>query len=248
MYKFDEKARNINCTACGNDTCLEMAVAIFNGDNVPFNCLDYTRGAVMAQSTKNNEINEMMKEIELLSEQRLKDATNIQNHFSLLKISVNEIAKANEESATSLNTMSNQVLRTLETSIVLRDSVTQMKSKLDDFSIASSQIVDIASQTNLLSLNAAIEAARAGEHGRTFSVVAQEVKKLAEQSSVVVLSTVNDEQAMLTLITMIFDVSVALEQEMNNMNDGVAQILASVQELSAKSQEILASVEEFGAK
>lgn len=248
MYKFDEKARNINCTACGNNTCLEMAVAIFNGDNVPFNCLDYTRGAVMAQSMKNNEINEMMKEIELLSEQRLKDATNIQNHFSLLKISINEIAKANEESATSLNTMSNQVLRTLETSIVLRDSVTQMKSKLDDFSIASSQIVDIASQTNLLSLNAAIEAARAGEHGRTFSVVAQEVKKLAEQSSVVVLSTVNDEQAMLTLITMIFDVSVALEQEMNNMNDGVAQILASVQELSAKSQEILASVEEFGAK
>ena len=248
MYKFDEKARNINCTACGNDTCREMAVAIYNGDNIPFNCLDYTRGAVMAQNTKNNEINEIMKEIELLSEQRLNDATNIQNHFSLLKISVNEIAKANEESAISLNRMSDQVLKTLTTATVLRDSVTQMKSKLDDFSIASTQIVDIASQTNLLSLNAAIEAARAGEHGRTFSVVAQEVKKLAEQSSLVVRSTVNDEQAMLTLITVIFDISVALEQEMNNMNDGVAQILASVEELSAKGQEILASVEEFGVK
>ena len=248
MYKFDEKARNINCTACGNDTCQEMAVAIYNGDNIPFNCLDYTRGAVMAQNTKNNEISEIMKEIELLSEQRLNDATNIQNHFSLLKISVNEIAKANEESATSLNRMSDQVLNTLATATVLRDSVTQMKSKINDFSIASSQIVDIASQTNLLSLNAAIEAARAGEHGRTFSVVAQEVKKLAEQSSIVVRSTVNDEQAMLTLIAVIFDISVALEQEMNNMNDGVAQILASVEELSAKGQEILASVEEFGAK
>jgi len=248
MYKFDEKARNINCTACGNDTCQEMAVAIHNGDNIPFNCLDYTRGAVLAQNTKNNEISEIMKEIELLSEQRLNDATNIQNHFSLLKISVNEIAKANEESATSLNRMSDQVLNTLATATVLRDSVTQMKSKIDDFSIASSQIVDIASQTNLLSLNAAIEAARAGEHGRTFSVVAQEVKKLAEQSSIVVRSTVNDEQAMLTLIAVIYDISVALEQEMNNMNDGVAQILACVEELSAKGQEILASVEEFGAK
>jgi len=248
MYKFDDKARNINCTACGNGTCHEMVVAIFNGDNVAFNCLDYTRGAVMAQNMKNNEINEMMKEIELLSEQRLNDATNIQNHFRLLKISVNEIAKANEESAISLNTMSDQVLRTLETSTVLRDSVTQMKLKLDDFSSASSQIVDIASQTNLLSLNAAIEAARAGENGRTFSVVAQEVKKLAEQSEIVVRSTVNDEQAMLTLIAVIFDVSVALEKEMNNMNDGVTQILASVEELSAKGQEILASVEEFGAK
>lgn len=104
------------------------------------------------------------------------------------------VRNVNLETSRILNDLNENMDMTNETVSDVAEQVQALKDKSGDIGQVSSLIDQIAEQTNLLALNAAIEAARAGEAGKGFAVVAEEVRKLAEETSVLT-NKINDSMS-----------------------------------------------------
>jgi len=127
----------------------------------------------------------------------------------------------------------------------LGEGIKDVQKNAKDITQVVDLITSIANQTNLLALNAAIEAARAGEAGRGFTVVADQVRKLADESK----QAVKRSEGMVGQILRVTEVQAKSAVEVVSAVDNIATVAeetsASTEEASAAAEEQASSMEEI---
>lgn len=158
---------------------------------------------------------------------------------------VQTVASATEELSNSIIEVSTNILRSKGAVDGAMSSVTNVGEKAARLAAAADAmsgvirfIQDIASNINLLALNATIEAARAGEAGKGFTVVASEVKNLAQQVAQATDTIAHEIADVQAISTGVSETLTEITQAMVSVQDGVTGVASAMEEQTAVTRDI----------
>ncbi len=232
MDKRTQRERSINCSACGYNSCKEMAKAIALGVNIPNNCIQFLK----------NTVSEEKERVQLISEQIKKDAeekqkfyAEISAEFENMQNAISELALGNNVSANDATTLATNIGKLLEYSDSLNNSLNNVKESVKGYDEMNTAIIKISNQTNMLALNAGIEAARSGEAGKGFAVIADRVRELSIQTKTAVENSKEQSDELIPALEELSKSTETLLKTLSEMNCTTAQLATSSQEISDRS-------------
>ena len=149
----------------------------------------------------------------------------------------NKTYTSTQDSKEHVNKLSDTLQSSHQLINEFQEQIVELNSKNGAINDLVESIKDVADQTNLLALNAAIEAARAGEHGRGFAVVADEVRKLADNTNKAALQI----QAEMSLI---MELSSNVVERQGDMLEGITDSISIAGETATALDELSISASE----
>lgn len=242
MNKTDAASQKINCESCGYSSCRNMAKAIYNHVNVKENCVHYVKSVAENEKEK---IQNLMEEEQQKQEIHNQKLAGITEQFVSLSDNIDQLGAANETSANEATTLAQHIQEISNFCQQLNSSLATISDFINIYKASNEDISSIAGQTNLLSLNASIEAARAGEAGRGFAVVASEIRELSDSTKNLIVENDAKAEEIIPKINASIDSIKDLIENINEMNEKVATIAATSEEISSQTSCVQSMADEL---
>lgn len=242
MNKMDADSQKMNCESCGYSSCRNMARAIYNGVNVKENCVHYVKSVAENEKEKIQNLMEEEQQKQEIHNQKLADITE---QFVSLSENIDQLGDANETSANEATTLAQHIQEISNFCQELNSSLATISDFINIYKASNEDISSIAGQTNLLSLNASIEAARAGEAGRGFAVVASEIRELSDSTKNLIVENDAKAEEIIPKINASIDSIKDLIENINEMNEKVATIAATSEEISSQTSCVQSMADEL---